>query len=714
MVESRLQPGDEHYLTPGRHIQLIGSQNGSFTAFGHHVPHEMGGIWMHPIKLLDGFWFGIASEAGDIDWLTDAVSYSNHVFYNVLTFEREGLTIRRVEYSAQSFPGLIVEFSVTNTTSNATSASGVVSVQSDLRPVWSEPVEIIDAPDEAWDDGGDFVAKDREHEWFARCRIDGAEAELSLSPLTPLGDEVFGPGVPGSWSIPISIAPGETTTFSLTVTGSLTSAEETLERMNRLAEPGALFQEKRAHYEAIVSRSALGVPDKELEKQYAWSKCHIEWLTITSEPVGTGLAAGIPEYVWWFSVDSAYALKGCLPAGFHDLAEQTLAILDEGSMRANGNGRIIHEENSYGEVSNPGNAQETALFVHAVYETYRWTGDREWVASYWPAMKAALRYLLDDQMTADTLFPYGNGVMEGCGLTGEVIDTAVYTQVALADASAVASLVGDEHSAAQYAERAEKMASDIRVTMWLEDEGLFADVRAPGSDVLGIFDELIASAHRQERPELVERYTGFKSAFVAKHANDLEGRIAYGFKNWVIDTPLEMKIATAEQAAVAFTRLNSPEFVGEWGTYLSGDGDDRIMTISTAVHINSNLAYGDADTALDLIHRVMATSNQYLPGSISEMSPDYGCFVQAWSAYAMISPIVVGFLGLQPDAGAKQIRIEPCLPSGWNYLTLNNVPIGQSTFDFELNRTGNDRYSVVVHGDTEGWTLLTNDATVVV
>lgn len=714
LVESRSLPGEEHYLTPGRHIQLIGSQSGGFKAFGHHVPNEMGGIWMHPIKLLDGFWFGIVSDDDNIEWLTDAVRYSNHAFYNVLEFESKGFDLERTEYSAQTFAGLVVDFAVTSTAVEASSLRCVVSVRSDLQPVWySETAGIVDGPDRSWDDGRDFLAKDQDHDWFTRCRLDGVDVELFLPDMGATGDEVFGTGSSGTWYFPIELTPGESRTVTLKITGSLKSAAETLERMESLARPASLFQEKGDYYNDILSRTDVELPDKDLEKQYAWSKCHVEWLTICSEPVGTGLAAGMPEYPWWFGVDSAYALKGCLPAGFHELAEQTLAIIHQGSQRANGNGRIIHEQNSYGVVGNPGNTQETALFIHALYETYRWTGNKEWITSYWPAIRMSVHYLLDDQMDAGHFFPNGSGVIEGRGLTGEVIDTAVYTQVALENASEVALVVGDDYAAANYSGRAMDLAEKIRTVMWLDDEGLFADVRTTGKELISIIDHLINRSHLSDQTLLVNSYSNLRSTFAESHPN-LDDRIPFCLKNWVIDTPIEMGIATKEQAALALARLNSPEFVGTWGMYLSGNGLDATMTISTATLINGNLAYGNADEALDLIHRVTSTFNMYLPGSMSEMSPDYGCFVQAWTAYATISPMITGFLGLQPDAGKKALHVEPCLPSSWEFIKLDNVRIGPDSFGFELRRTADDRYSLTVRSGVDDWTISAGENTMLI
>src|ERR1700732_2902353 len=46
----------EPYVTAGDRAYLIGTQDGNFPDIGDHVPGEMGGLWVHPIKLIDGFW----------------------------------------------------------------------------------------------------------------------------------------------------------------------------------------------------------------------------------------------------------------------------------------------------------------------------------------------------------------------------------------------------------------------------------------------------------------------------------------------------------------------------------------------------------------------------------------------------------------------------------------------------------------------------------
>src|SRR6185436_16001518 len=51
---------DKEYLTAGDRTYIVGTQNGNFPDLGGHVKGEMGGLWMPPVKLLDGFWIKLS------------------------------------------------------------------------------------------------------------------------------------------------------------------------------------------------------------------------------------------------------------------------------------------------------------------------------------------------------------------------------------------------------------------------------------------------------------------------------------------------------------------------------------------------------------------------------------------------------------------------------------------------------------------------------
>src|SRR5712675_1870542 len=70
---------DKPYISPGDRTYIVGTQNGNFPDLGSHVRGEMGGLWMPPIKLLDGFWVRLTDlESDSSDWLKDAREFINY------------------------------------------------------------------------------------------------------------------------------------------------------------------------------------------------------------------------------------------------------------------------------------------------------------------------------------------------------------------------------------------------------------------------------------------------------------------------------------------------------------------------------------------------------------------------------------------------------------------------------------------------------------
>src|SRR5919199_281615 len=66
-ISNHGQNKGEPYVTAGDRAYLIGTQDGNFPDMGGHVPGEMGGLWLHPIKLIDGFWATVTDSASGQD-----------------------------------------------------------------------------------------------------------------------------------------------------------------------------------------------------------------------------------------------------------------------------------------------------------------------------------------------------------------------------------------------------------------------------------------------------------------------------------------------------------------------------------------------------------------------------------------------------------------------------------------------------------------------
>src|SRR5262249_56529888 len=110
------------------------------------------------------------------------------------------------------------------------------------------------------------------------------------------------------------------------------------------------------------------------------------------------------------------------------LAMQTLRLLRDVSNRVNGNGRIVHEITTDGQVPNRGNSQEPAQFVMTVGQVFAWTGDRNFAKEMYPAVNAGIGWLLGEMDQNKDLVPEGYGIMVVYGLHAELIDLAVLTR----------------------------------------------------------------------------------------------------------------------------------------------------------------------------------------------------------------------------------------------------------------------------------------------
>jgi hypothetical protein len=112
-----------------------------------------------------------------------------------------------------------------------------------------------------------------------------------------------------------------------------------------------------------------------------------------------------------------------------------------------------------------------------------------------------------------------------------------------------------------------------------------------------------------------------------------------------------------------------------------------MMTIATGVQAVAEANYGRSDQALWYMDRIVQTFNRKTPGSIAEMMPDYGCFTIAWTSYGIVVPLIEGIFGIHPDAPAKTVVFEPHVPSGWEDMSIDALPIGSNVVSFSRAKT---------------------------
>jgi glycogen debranching enzyme len=714
-ISNQGKNGSDPYVAAGDRAYLIGNQDGNFPDLGGHVPGEMGGLWIHPIKLIDGFWATLQeSDVGKEVKLSQAVELINYPYGNRLRYGEvlDGLQVDRFQFSPDGEPGVVVAYTVHNATGRKRQLSLQLAVKTDLLPVWgSEEIGITDAPDTLrWDSTNSrFVARDTRHSWYA---VWGAEPKVGgVGVLDPPPVQTRGMGVTAASAHRLSVAPHDSTTLTFVFAGSPTSRKAAERTFAVIAAQGAsLLANKRSHYAAVLQRARIRIPDQRLQQVYDWVKVNAEWLVRDVPGVGRGLGGGLMEYPWWFGTET-YSHQSLLASGRADLVEQSLRLLRYRSRKANGNGRIPHEITTFGTVTNPGNTQETAQFILTVGRVVRWTGDLSFAREMYPAMTQGLHWLLNNRDENHNLFPEGYGITEILGLNAEVIDVAVYTQQALLETAEVASLLGEKEAAAHYQRLGSQLERRINSRFWEPEDTSYADFFGTRAQAVSTAEGAMKQIRLAGEDKLTARdreqiayYQKLRDRF-ASMPDTSRGWITN--KNWPVITPLEVGIAPTGRAIPILARLRR-EGVGDSGVYLSAVDRQASMTISTGVAAVSEANYGRSDESLWYMHKIVDTFNRRLPGSMSEMMPDYGCFVIAWSMYGIVIPIVEHIFGVQPDAVHKKVVLEPQLPTGWEDLSIEDLPVGTNRISFWRRRTERG-VEYTIRSQQTGWRFLLKD-----
>ena len=702
---------EDPYGTAGDRSYLIGTQDGNFPDLGGHLPGEMGGLWVHPIKLIDGFWGSITdSSNGQTAALTRSKEFVNYPYGGRFVYGKvlDELEVERFQFAPDGYEGVVVQYSFRNSADRKRELSFELTVRTDLLPVWfSDSLGLRDSPDSvAWNPAKRvFIARDTRNPWFAVWGVAPAEGAVPVS--DPTAPATAGTGATAASRHSVSVAPNGTSTLTFVIAGSAGSSRAAETVYTYLAKNySSLLTKKKEHYASLVRRAAIRIPDQRLQQVYDWVKIDTEWLVRDVPGIGRGLGGGLMEYPWWFS--DSYSYQALAAMGDFELAKQSIRLIRDQSVKANGNGRIVHEITTNGGIVNRGNTQETAQFVLAIGKLVQATGDLAFAREMYPTMTQGLHWLLAEVDANRNQFPEGYGVMEVLGLNTEVIDVAVYTQQALEATSKVAALLGRAEAAKSYGERAAQLDRKIDQRFWIEDQTSYGDFYGSRAQALAVLDGAIAQIRLKKPEEItakdrdaIAQYERLKAKWAELRDTT---RAWISNENWVIATPIEMGIASRDKAIRQLDRTRR-ENAGEYGPYLSAVEQQRMMTIATGVQAVAEARYGRMEQAMWYLEKIVQTFNRKLPGSISEMMPDWGCFAISWTSYGIMVPLIEHVFGIRPDAVHRTVVLDPQVPTGWGAMRIDDLPVGSNTMSFSRRPT--DRgVEYRIDARESGWTFI--------
>jgi len=722
------------FFTPGDKVYLVGHQDGSFPDLGWHVTGEMGGIWIHPIKLMDGFTANVIMGESS-QCLDKAEGFINYPFYNQHQYEAiQGVQVSRYNFAPDGEKAIYVEYVFENTSDDAIDFKFNFDGKIDLRPVWlGERSQMIDGPDEANfnEANGTVEAKDQNNEWHV---IYGANIKPNgyTKGATDCDFERRGQGVSAGMRYSMALTKGETKVVSFVIAGSSKSKNEAQETFDRVMNNSAsLIVAKSQRYKEIKNQASLNTPNSKINDAFEWTKYNTDWLINDVDDLGRGITAGNPDYPWFFGADSEYALQGAIAVGMRDIVYSTIAMIDSVSNAVNdGSGKIMHEMSTNGVVFNPGNLNETPQYATLIWDVFKWTGDLDFLKKYYPTVKAGLKWLLEENDEDGNLLADGYGMMEIHGLESEMIDVAAYTYKAFIDAAEMADVLNDTTQAKEYRRNAIKLADIINSDFWVEEFDSYADFIGTVKDADHLIDGAIIRADTLDKPWAVEELKTTKNRIKSFNPNDKRGFVLY--HNWVVNTPMEVGVA---DSAKAIRALNTGQrYVNPFGVFVTGiDRDESagtddggfaekmkifsytgaVMTLPTGVSAIAENNYGRPDAALDYLEKMTNSFSYAVPGSMYEVSPDFGMHTQAWNIYSYAVPIIKQFFGIQPMAHLNETFVHPQMPNSWDKAEIEQLKIGNNVLSITFERTSEGEKVVIEQSDPNHYIIFTESAKVI-
>ncbi len=701
---------DRWHALCGTRLYCIETLAGTFPDMGWHQPLEMGGIWAPPIKLLDGYWIGVREPDGELRWLDEPTRWELGDDGATFTYEIPALELRatRRAWIVPDESVLVIDLTLARLAQTATHTPETFDVafvaRSDLQGAWrsDEQLGLLDGQDDARFDEelrAVMMWDTRRPEWSA-C------VGATMRPQAyQIGRDVWGPehttgrGVGALLWYRCAVSAAETPDISLrmVVAGPARDGQPASTLFARYTLAQSASDDLEAAHRTFAERfqqplldCVLRTPDPALDEAFGWAKATASWMMLESPQLGRGPMAGLADFPWWFGCDTAFGVLALLPFGQGHEAAASLRTWADLSWKQHGNGRVLHEMVTNGVIIEPGNLVEIPLFARALYHTYRWTGDRALLEQVFPfCLEGVLGYALGAELEPGEFVPQGRSMAETPDAHGGVqaLDVGAYLVEALDLLSALAHDLGRDALAEDLRTRAERIRDTMRADWWLPADGLFGELRASVDELTTLLARFEAIDDPDESVRLsIQRLRG---ALAAPQASTppREQRQLWRFGHYIHALAAEAGLPTRSQGERALARLETPEWTSRYGLVLNAHTDRRVMTLPTGAMALAEARYGRPDAALDYIQRLVATTGQLSPGTMSEFSPAGGCFLQFWSSYGVVWPIVHEFFGIRPDIAHRRVTCAPNPPSAWPTARLDAIPLGDAQLSCAVTAT---------------------------
>lgn len=460
-------------------------------------------------------------------------------------------------------------------------------------------------------------------------------------------------------------------------TNGAVEAETTYRKLTE--QHGALEQDSAHYYEEYLQRTVnVELPDEQLQQAYDWSRISMVQGMVTNPKFGTGLIAGYrtsgdsqrPGFAWFFGRDSlwtSFALNG---AGDYPSTKTALQFLTQFQRE---DGRIPHEiaqtaylvdwfrNYPYGFAS----ADATPLYIIAVEDYVRTSGDVAFAREHWGNVKRAYEFLHSTYGPTGLPknFGVGHGWVEGGPLLpvqSELYQSGVGAE-AIRCLAELAKLTGHEDEARKLAEEFSAQKAKVNEAFWLEDKHFYGfavnqeNKIVPEATVLSTVPMWFGILDSSRVKNTVAQLASLD------HSADWGMRI--------ISDKSPLYSAGGYHFGSVWPLFTGWAAVGEYNNH-------QVHPAWENLRANSLLALDGAPG-----HVTEVLSGTYYQG-LSTSSPH-----QIWSAAMVVSPLLKGLFGLKADAVAHTVKLAPSLPANWDSFSLKNVRVANVAANIRFQRT---------------------------
>ncbi len=661
-IERAVRPSD-YFDVLGLRAGILGNQNGNLQ------------VWVYPLKIAHDIRlsFQLEGETNPVSGEELATTLTTFPSHSSLIYSHEKWRVKEIFFVPREEPGALILLDVD------TSKPLTILVQfvPDMQPMWPGG---LGGQYSYWDDSlKAFVIGEGRGKLYSLLGSPAGQ-QPSYPPAHAL------PDTPNTFRIEVTPADARKFYVPVVIAGSVEGWEQTKDTYQSLLKNAeVLFRERETYYRKFLQDDTVRVftPDPVLNEAVEWAKLAMDAGRVCNPHLGCGLVAGYglsgkgarPGFAWFFGGDASINSLAILSYGHSPSVKQALQFQMKYQRE---DGKIPHEISQsagfipwFTEYPYPYyHGDTTPWFLISMAEYYKYTGDARFIQSSRESLLKAYRYCL----STDT---DGDGLMENTKAGLAAVEEGPLRQRVLVDI--------------------------FLASVWLEALKGIALLAEPLNDP-PLKDEAQEIGKKAEKTFLKNFFEGREYPYFALYE---KGGGIDEITAWPA-FPLAFLQIPDTLAEPILQRLSAADMFSDWGIHFLSTKS----SVYDPTRYNGGAVWpflsGFAVWAQYQYHRPYAGYSELqalaglhffsAPGAAHEVfSGDYfrPLFAsvphQLFSSGSFLTAFYRGLLGVNLNAHIHSLSFSPHLPPQWHRIEIQNISIGTSRVNIQMERNENRR-----------------------